>query len=113
MLDACEATEDMSIKRQLVNEIEKKFDVLNVAYDENAEIHNKIKRYTALVAALDIPNTTDGLDEKIWDEIHKNYLLFPSAEQYIAQIVDELGDPEFADDTLRVRILKQFKNTSM
>lgn len=109
LLDACEATEDMSIKRQLVNEIEKKFDVLNVAYDENAEIHNKIKRYTALVAALDIPNTTDGLDEKIWDEIHKNYLLFPSAEQYIAQIVDELGDPEFADDTLRVRILKQFK----
>lgn len=109
LLDACEATEDMSIKRQLVNEIEKKFDVLNVAYDENAEIHNKIKRYTALVAALDIPNTTDGLDEKIWDEIHKNYLLFPSAEQYIAQIVDELGNPEFADDTLRVRILKQFK----
>lgn len=109
LLDACEATEDMSIKRQLVNEIEKKFDVLNVAYDENAEIHNKIKRYTALVAALDIPNTTDGLDEKIWDEIHKNYLLFPSAEQYIAQIVDKLGDPEFADDTLRVRILKQFK----
>lgn len=109
LLDACEATEDMSIKRQLVNEIEKKFDVLNVAYDENAEIHNKIKRYTALVAALDIPNTTDGLDEKIWDEIYKNYLLFPSAEQYIAQIVDELGDPEFADDTLRVRILKQFK----
>lgn len=109
LLDACEATEDMSIKRQFVNEIEKKFDALNVAYDENAEIHNKIKRYTALVAALDIPNTTDGLDEKIWDEIHKNYLLFPSAEQYIAQIVDELGDPEFADDTLRVRILKQFK----
>lgn len=36
-------------------------------------------------------------------------MLFPSAEQYIAQIVDELGDPEFADDTLRVRILKQFK----
>lgn len=109
LLDACEATEDMSIKRQFVNEIEKKFDALNVAYDENAEIHNKIKRYTALVAALDIPDTTDGLDEKIWDEIHKNYLLFPSAEQYIAQIVDELGDPEFADDTLRVRILKQFK----
>lgn len=109
LLDACEATEDMSKKRQFVNEIEKKFDALNVAYDENAEIHNKIKRYTALVAALDIPDTTDGLDEKIWDEIHKNYLLFPSAEQYIAQIVDELGDPEFADDTLRVRILKQFK----
>ena len=44
LLDACEATEDMSIKRQFVNEIEKKFDVLNVAYDENAEIHNKIKK---------------------------------------------------------------------
>ena len=44
--------------------LKKKFDALNVAYDENAEIHNKIKRYTALVAALDIPNTTDGLDEK-------------------------------------------------
>lgn len=109
LLDACEATEDMSIKRQFVNEIEKKFDALNVAYDENAEIHNKIKRYKALFATLDIPDTTDGLEEKIWDEIHKNYLLFPSAEQYIAQIVDELGDPEFADDTLRVRILKQFK----
>lgn len=109
LLDACEATEDMSIKRQFVNEIEKKFDALNVDYNENAEIHNKIKRYRVIVSALDIPETTDGLEEKIWDEIHKNYLLFPSAEQYIAQIVDELGDPEFAEDTLRVRILKQFK----
>ncbi|MGN1432337.1 MAG: hypothetical protein ACI4XI_01425 [Ruminococcus sp.] len=109
LLDACEATEDMSKKVQLVNEIEKKLDALNVAYDVNAEINNKIKRYKVLVAALDIPETTDGLEEKIWDEIHNNYLLFPSAEQYIARIVDELGDPGFADDTLRVRILKQFK----
>lgn len=109
LFNACEATEDMSKKVQLVNEIEKKLDALNVAYDVNAEINNKIKRYKVLVAALDIPETTDGLEEKIWDEIHKNYLLFPSAEQYIARIVDELGDPGFADDTLRVRILKQFK----
>lgn len=109
LLDACEDTEDMSKKRRLVNEIEKKFDVLNVAYNENAEIHNKIKRYKMLVSALNIPETTDGLEEKIWDEIHKSYLFFPSAEQYIARIVNELGDSEFAGDTLRVRILKQFK----
>lgn len=109
LLDACESIQDKSQQKRLINEIERKFSALEVEYDENEKINNKIKKYREIAESLDIPETADGLEEKIWEEIHNDYLRFPSAEQYMAEMVDTNGDPEFAGDTVRVRILKQFK----
>ena len=67
-----------------------------------------LEYYKKLSDGLDIPQNRADLDEKIWDSLYNVYSEYPSPEKIMQRIVNTVGDKRFKNDTLRVRILKQF-----
>ncbi|MBE8951986.1 MAG: hypothetical protein SR1Q7_02440 [Quinella sp. 1Q7] len=64
---------------------------------------------------FDLADAADGLNDvaiqqKMIRTLYDNYGKYPSPQDYMARIVDKLSDPQDfrRDDTLRLRILKQF-----
>lgn len=65
--------------------------------------------YEELIRQADLP-TLEENEERLLDALFKRYKEYPKPEEYMKRIVDRLEDPEdhWAEDPLRLRILKQF-----
>ena len=65
--------------------------------------------YAELVKKSDIPRFID-IEDKIMYALYKRFGDYPSPEEYMKRIVDKLSNSEdnWQNDTLRLRILKQF-----
>lgn len=66
--------------------------------------------YRKLIASADVPKNSNELQDKLILAVYSKFQEYPSPEQYMKRIVDRLCNPEdgWQDDTLRLRILKQF-----
>ncbi|MCD8148080.1 MAG: hypothetical protein LUE92_00635 [Clostridiales bacterium] len=66
--------------------------------------------YRNLVEKSDIPNNWKELEEKMLLALYDRYQEYPTPEDYMKRIVDRLCSEEdgWNNDTLRLRILKQF-----
>ena len=65
--------------------------------------------YDKLIQQADIPDLEET-EERLLEALFKRYQKYPKPEEYMKRIVDRLEDPEdqWAEDPLRLRILKQF-----
>lgn len=80
------------------------FDCCDIYYEKDKDI----AYYKELVRKADIPDFNE-LETKMLLAIYKIFKNYPSPEEYMQRIVSRLSsNPEWANDTLRLRILKQF-----
>ena len=65
--------------------------------------------YEKLIRQADLPDLEEN-EERLLEALFKRYQEYPKPEEYMKRIVDRLEDPgdHWAEDPLRLRILKQF-----
>ncbi len=80
------------------------FDICGVSYERR----QSNEYYEELVRKADLPDFHDIEDKMIY-ALFCRYQQYPSPEEYMKRMVDRMSsEREWADDTLRLRILKQF-----
>lgn len=81
------------------------FDQNGISYERKRDADY----YRELVEQSDIP-TSDEIQDRIINALYSRYEKYPTPEDYMKRIVDRLSSAEdsWDDDTLRLRILKQF-----
>ena len=92
-------------KVRLLNEVEK---MVGALIDESC-CCNTMEEYKRIVDSSPVVLSKEDLIKKMLELISEKITEFPDSVEFITRTVNDLGDPEFANDTLRVRILKQFK----
>lgn len=101
LLEAGGSSERNSILRDLY----RMFDVCGIAYETGREDDY----YADLVKSAELP-AFQSVEDRMISALYSSYENYPSPEEYMKRLVDRLCDPEdnWGNDTLRLRILKQF-----
>lgn len=81
------------------------FDKCGISYDK----HRDADYYAGLVQNSPLP-TEKNMTDRMLAELFRKFREYPSPETYMQRMVDRLSDPAdgWEQDTLRLRILKQF-----
>lgn len=81
------------------------FEDCGISFEKNRET----EYYEELIKKADIPFVQD-LEERMIYAVYRKYEQYPAPEDYMKRMVDRLSEEEdhWEDDTLRLRILKQF-----
>ncbi|MBR3358669.1 MAG: hypothetical protein IKG46_12700 [Solobacterium sp.] len=105
-LAALKEAEGMSDYPEVLSELMKIMDAFNMKYEKRMD---DAAYYAKLLKNAPIP-TYDEVRDKMVYTILKKTKYYASPEEYMKRIVDRMEDPEdgWKDDTLRLRILKQF-----
>lgn len=80
-------------------------DSLDIEFNEDGNY----EYFAKLIKGLDLPDFED-LQYDMVNSLYKVYKQYPSPEEYMLRMVNRLSNPEdnWQEDTLRLRILKQF-----
>ena len=98
--------ENKSNRASILAELFDMFKNCGVEYEEDKEN----KYYENLVRTIEVPKFSE-VEKKIMKTLFEKYKKYPSPEDYMKRIVDRLEiDDDWKNDTLRLRILKQFIN---
>jgi len=93
-----------SNRPSILAELFEMFDNCNIKYDKGKDD----KYYKDLVKKIEIPDFLE-IEKDIMKNLFDKYKEYPSPQDYMKRIVDNLEfDEKWRNDTLRVRILKQF-----
>lgn len=94
-----------SERRQILGELYTMFDECGIPYEQN----QGNSYYQKLVDTVELPHFTDVEDRILW-ALYQRHREFLSPSQYMERIVNRLENPKdgWRNDTLRLRILKQF-----
>ena len=94
-----------SHKPSILADLFRMFEIAGIDYQKGKCIHY----YENLINSADLPDKID-IEERIVDVLYKNFDKYPTPQEYILRLVNNLSDPkdDWASDTLRLRILKQF-----
>lgn len=86
-------------------ELFRMYDAVGIRYERGREL----SYYIDLAEKADILNDI-AIQQKMIRTLYDNYEKYPSPQEYMSRMVDKLSSPQDAwrDDTLRLRILKQF-----
>ncbi len=105
-LDKLNRSRGTSVYSENLGNLMDLLDVLKIDFDDSREDYDY---YDKLVRNIEFPELTD-LEEKMIYKLYKIYEEYPLPEEYMLRIVNRLSKPEdnWQDDTLRLRILKQF-----
>ena len=100
-----QADDDVKIAR-IMDELYDMFETCGIRCERN----QNVDYYESLINRVEFYDYYD-LEEKLLCVLYSNYQKFPSPEKYMKRIVDRMSKNFFDDwdnDSLRVRILKQF-----
>ena len=105
-LAALKEAEGMSNYPEVLSELMKIMDTFNIKYEKRMD---DAAYYAALLKDAPIPSYDEVRDKMVYT-ILKKTKYYASPEEYMKRIVDRMENPEdgWKDDTLRLRILKQF-----
>ena len=81
------------------------FDLCGIPYEKGQDN----AYYENLIRTSEIP-TSSEIEDRMLDALYKRFREYPTPEQFMTRLVDRLSFPEdhWENDTLRLRILKQF-----
>lgn len=104
-IKALKASYGKSNKHDILSELYYMFDMCDISYERGRDA----EYYENLVKTAGIP-TFDVIEERMLRSLLNKFEEYPTPEEYMRRIVDRLSKPEdhWEDDTLRLRILKQF-----
>ena len=86
-----------------LNELYALLDDCGINYEQNRET----EYYERLVNEEKIPSFED-LAGIMVSALFEKFLVYPRPEEYMERMIDRLGSDDWSNDTVRVRILKQF-----
>lgn len=86
-----------------IQELKKMLDTVGVSYTES-----DFRSRNKLMERIKVVPKREAVLEKLFQQLYKIYLDFPSPADYMERLVNRLGDMDFADDSIRLRIVKQF-----
>ena len=104
-LDALKKTGAKSDRASKLRKLFDMFDMCGIEYERGKDN----AYYEDLIYSSDIP-TFSEVEDRMLLALYSRYEEYPSPEDYMKRIVDRLCDDEdgWQNDTLRIRILKQF-----
>lgn len=104
-LDALKKTGSKSDRSSKLRKLFDMFDMCGIEYERGKDN----AYYENLIYSSDIP-TFSEVEDRMLLALYSRYEEYPSPEDYMKRIVDRLCDDEdgWQNDTLRIRILKQF-----
>lgn len=96
---------DLSVKPSIKSELVEMFKIFNI----KCECNKEDSYYKKLVEDSELPSFND-LEKRIIKIMYELFKIYPTPEDYMKRIVDRLQTSEdgWQNDTLRLRILKQF-----
>lgn len=96
---------NLSVKPTIKSELVEMFKVFGIPCERGRED----SYYEKLVKNTELPSFHD-VEKRIINIMYKLFKVYPTPEDYMKRIVDRLQDPDdgWQNDTLRLRILKQF-----
>ena len=96
--------ENKSNRASILAELFDMFKSCGIKYEKDKEN----KYYENLVSTIKVPKFSE-VEKKIMKTLFEKYKEYPSPKDYMKRIVDRLEiDDDWKNDTLRLRILKQF-----
>jgi len=108
-LNALKAAGDKSDRSSKLKRLFKMLDSFGIQYERGMDN----AYYEDIVQQMSIPTLSESetmIEARILCALYRNYREYPTPEAYMKRLVDRLSKPEdqWAEDSLRVRILKQF-----
>ena len=95
---------DLSVKPSIKSELVEMFKVFNI----KCECNKEDSYYKKLVESSELPSFHDS-EERIMKIMYELFKVYPTPEDYMKRIVDRLQtEDSWKNDTVRLRILKQF-----